>query len=60
MQYDYTSISIEGLYNVLHNNNLIDASHPVLTKPTLVGISESALESGELDEIELILEESGE
>lgn len=61
MIYDFTDISILGLRNVLINNGLVTTNEPViLTKQTMISIANTALESGELDELDLILEESGE
>ena len=59
--YDFNDISILGLRNVLTNNDLLTCDHPaILTKESLITIANSALNNGLLDEIELILEESGE
>ncbi len=53
MNYDYTTLSTDGLRNVL-------GAKPELSRSELIAISEARLEAGDLDEIELILEESGE
>ncbi len=51
--YNFDDITTQGLANVLNEG-------PLVSRGYLIELAEKRLDSGELDEIELILEESGE